>query len=210
MPPLYGREPERRLIGDLLRQVRKGGAAMTVRGEAGIGKSALLSESAEVAAARGLRVLRTTGVESETHLPFAGLHQLLLPIRAEMAELPAPQRDALGAAFGLTDAAVPDIFLIALAVLNLLGEAAARSPVLLIIEDAHWLDRSSADVLAFVARRLDAEPVVMLAAIRDGFRGSFDEAGLRELRLERLDDDAAASLLDARTPGLPRRCAGGC
>lgn len=203
MPPLYGREPERRLIGDLLRQVRKGGAAMTVRGEAGIGKSALLSESAEVAAARGLRVLRTTGVESETHLPFAGLHQLLLPIRAEMAELPAPQRDALGAAFGLTDAAVPDIFLIALAVLNLLGEAAARSPVLLIIEDAHWLDRSSADVLAFVARRLDAEPVVMLAAIRDGFRGSFDEAGLRELRLERLDDDAAASLLDARTPGLP-------
>ncbi|WP_371782603.1 helix-turn-helix transcriptional regulator [Streptosporangium subroseum] len=202
MPLLYGRESETRLIADFVRQVRGGGAAMVVRGEAGIGKSALLSESAGVAAAHGLRILKATGVESETHMPFAGLHQLLLPINAEIAELPAPQRDALGAAFGLTDTAVPDLFLIALAVLNLLGETAARSPVLLIVEDAHWLDRSSADVLAFVARRLDAEPVVMLAAIRDGFSSSFDEAGLRELQLERLDDDDAAALLDARNPGL--------
>nr|WP_089211488.1 LuxR family transcriptional regulator [Streptosporangium subroseum] len=201
-PPLYGRESETRLINDFVRQVRGGGTAMIVRGEAGIGKSALLSESAGVAAAHGLRILRATGVESETHMPFAGLHQLLLPIRAEIDALPGPQRDALGAAFGLTDAAVPDLFLIALAVLNLLGETAARSPVLLLVEDAHWLDRSSADVLAFVARRLDAEPMVMLAAIRDGFSSSFDEAGLRELQLKRLDDEAAAALLDTRNPGL--------
>ena len=110
-------------------------------------------------------------------MPFAGLHQLLLPLRTEIGELPAPQRDALGAAFGLTDAAVPDPFLIALAALNLLGEAAARSPVLLLVEDAHWLDRSSADVLAFVARRLDSEPIVMLAAIRDGFPSPLRRGG---------------------------------
>ncbi|MEV6865170.1 AAA family ATPase [Streptosporangium subroseum] len=199
---LYGRERETRLLGDFVGRLGGGGSAMVVRGEAGIGKSALLRECAGVAAARGVRILRAAGVESETHMPFAGLHQLLLPIRAEIDALPGPQRDALGAAFGMTDAAVPDLFLVALAVLNVLGEAATGSPVLLLIEDAHWLDRSSADVLAFVARRLDAEPVVMLAAIRDGFSSSFDGAGLRELQLKRLGDDAAAALLDARSPDL--------
>ncbi|GAA0967909.1 LuxR family transcriptional regulator [Acrocarpospora macrocephala] len=199
---LFGREPEQRRLGDFVASVRDGGGAMLVRGEAGIGKSALLRDTAEIAAARGMRILRTVGVESETHMPFAGLHQLLLPVRAEIGELPAPQRDALGAAFGLTDARVPDRFLIALAALNLLGEAAARSPVLLLVEDAHWLDRASADVLAFVARRLDSEPIVLLAAIRDGFHSPLDEAGLQELFLDRLDDTAATALLDAYSPAL--------
>ncbi|MEV4355121.1 AAA family ATPase [Nonomuraea sp. NPDC049625] len=199
---LFGRQSEQRRLGDFVDGVRKSGGAMLVRGEAGIGKSALLLDTAGVAAARGMRILRTAGVESETHMPFAGLHQLLLPLRTEIGELPAPQRDALGAAFGLTDARVPDPFLIALAALNLLGEAAARSPVLLLVEDAHRLDRASADVLAFVARRLDSEPIVLLAAIRDGFQSPLDGAGLPELLLDRLDDTAATALLDSCSPTL--------
>lgn len=199
---LFGRESEQLRLGDFVDGVREGGGAMLVRGEAGIGKSALLLDTARIAAARGMRILRTTGVESETHMPFAGLHQVLLPLRTEIGELPAPQRDALGAAFGLTDARVPDPFLIALAALNLLGEAAARSPVLLLVEDAHWLDRASADVLAFVARRLDSEPIVLLAAIRDGFQSPLDGAGLQELLLDRLDDAAATALLEAYSPTL--------
>ncbi|MEU4233615.1 AAA family ATPase [Nonomuraea sp. NPDC026600] len=199
---LFGRESEQRRLGDFVDGVHMSGGAMLVRGEAGIGKSALLLDTAGIAAARGMRILRTAGVESETHMPFAGLHQVLLPLRTEIGELPAPQRDALGAAFGLTDARVPDPFLIALAALNLLGEAAARSPVLLLVEDAHWLDRASADVLAFVARRLDSEPIVLLAAIRDGFQSPLDGAGLQELLLERLDDTAATALLDACSPTL--------
>ncbi|MGW2161686.1 ATP-binding protein [Nonomuraea sp. NPDC001699] len=199
---LFGRECEQRRLGEFVDGVRQGGGAMLVRGEAGIGKSALLLDTAKVAAARGMRILRTAGVESETHMPFAGLHQVLLPLRTEIGHLPAPQRDALGAAFGLTDARVPDPFLIALAALNLLGEAAARSPVLLLVEDAHWLDRASADVLAFVARRLDSEPIVLLAAIRDGFPSSLDGAGLPELLLDRLDDTAATALLDVHSPAL--------
>ncbi|MFC6085826.1 helix-turn-helix transcriptional regulator [Sphaerisporangium aureirubrum] len=202
MAALFGRESEQRRLSDFVDGVRDGGGAMLVRGEAGIGKSALLLETARAAAARGMRILRTAGVESETHLPFAGLHQALLPVLAGIGELPAPQRDALGAAFGLVDARVPDLFLIALATLNLLGDAAARSPVLLLVEDAHWLDRSSADVFAFVARRLDSEPIALLAAIRDGFHGPLDEAGLPELPLDRLDDTAATALLDACGPAL--------
>lgn len=175
---------------------------MLVRGEAGIGKSALLLETTGNAAARGMQVLRTAGVESETHMPFAGLHQVLLPVRADISKLPGPQRDALGAAFGLTDARAPDLFLIALATLNLLGEAAVRAPVLLVAEDAHWLDRSSSDVLAFVARRLESEPILLLAALRDGFPSPLDGAGLQELSLDRLDDTAATALLDAHVPAM--------
>lgn len=176
---------------------------MLVRGDAGIGKSALLLDTAATAAANGLRVLRTAGAESETHMPFAGLHQLLLPLRSGIGELPVPQRDALGAAFGLTDARVPDLFLVALATLNLLSEAAARTPLLLVAEDVHWLDTSSAGVLAFVARRLESEPILLVAAVRDGFESPLESAGLAELLLDRLDDDEAAALLAARSPALP-------
>jgi DNA-binding CsgD family transcriptional regulator len=199
---LFGREPEQRLLRDFVDSVRDSGGAMLVRGEGGIGKSALLLETAGIAAAQGMRILRTTGAESETHLPFAGLHQLLRPLRTEIGELPHPQRDALWAAFGVTDARAPDPFFIALAALNLLSEAAGRSPVLLLVDDAHWLDSSSADVLAFVARRLDSEPIVLLAAVRDGHHSPLTGAGLRELFLDRLDGTAATALLHSYAPAL--------
>lgn len=173
-----------------------------VRGEPGIGKSALLAEVSRAAAVDGVRVLSAAGVESEAQLPFAGLHQLLRPIMSLHEELAAPQRDAVLAAFGMAAAEAPDLFLIALAVLNMVAEAATRSPVLLVVDDAHWLDRASADDLIFVARRLESEPVLLVAAVRDGYPGPFDDAGLPELPLQRLDDEASNALLDSRAPGL--------
>lgn len=208
MPPkltqeaLFGREFEQGRLAALVDGVREGGAALLVRGDAGIGKSALLLDTAATAAARGMRVLRTAGAQAETHMPFAGLHQLLLPLRTEIGELPAPQRDALGAAFGLIDAPAPDLFLVALGTLNLLGGAAAKTPVLLLVEDVHWLDRPSAEVLAFVARRLESEPILLVAALRDGSQSPLETAGLPELVLDRLDDDAATALLDAQSATL--------
>ncbi|TWP53994.1 AAA family ATPase [Lentzea tibetensis] len=192
-----------RLLGSAIDRIRERGGAVVVRGEAGIGKSALLLETGRAAAGHGVRVLGTTGVESEARIPFAGLYQLLRPVLDDVAALPGPQRDAVLAAFGRSDVVAPDLHLIALATLNLMGDAAARTPMLLVVEDAQWLDPASADVLAFVARRLEFEPVVLLAALRDGFACPLADAGLPELPLRRLDRTAAATLLDARAPGLP-------
>jgi DNA-binding CsgD family transcriptional regulator len=201
--PLHGRRGETELLADLVAHLARGaGGAMVVRGEAGIGKSALLAQAAADAGAAGVRLLTAAGIESEAHLPFAGLHQLVAPVLSTVEVLPARQRGALLAAFGMGDGDAPGVFLIALAALNLVGEAAVDAPVLLLVEDAHWLDRESADVLAFVARRLDAEPVALLAALRDGFPGPLAGAGLPELRLQRLDRAAAVAVLDARAPRL--------
>jgi DNA-binding CsgD family transcriptional regulator len=200
--PLVGRGSELRFLGGLLERVRDGGGAVVVRGEAGIGKSALLAQAARLAAAQQVRILTTTGVHSEAQIAFAGLYQLLRPVLDQVDRLPQPQRSAVLAAFGRTDTAVPDLYLIALATLSMLGEAATQAPILLVVEDAHWLDRASADVLVFVARRLDFEPVVMLAALRDGFAGSFEDSGLPELALARLDRASAELVVDTRAPDL--------
>jgi len=167
-----------------------------------VGKSALVAEAGRLAAAAGMRVLTTVGVESEQHLPYAGLHQIVFPIRSGISALAAPQRDALQAAIGMSDQAVPDVYLVGLAVLNLLADVAAKTPALLVAEDAHWLDHASVDVLTFVARRLDSEPIVLLAAVRDGVPSRITEAGLPSLAVSRLSDDAAATLLDSVAPGL--------
>ena len=120
-----------------------------------------------------------------------------------MDALGAPQRDAVLAAFGMTDAAVPDPFLTALAALDLLAEAAAQAPVLVVADDAHWLDQATRDVLTFVARRLEFEPILLVAAIRDGYETPLREAGLPSVALRALDPPTAAALLDSRSPGLP-------
>ena len=200
---ILGRERELAALEDLIDGVSDRGGALELSGEPGIGKSALMRESARRATARGMRVLRASGVQSEAHLPFAGLHQLLRPVLGGVDELPAPQRAALLAAFGMSEESAPDLFLIALAVLDLLAEAAAASPHLLVVEDAHWMDPASSDVLAFVARRLESDPIVLLAAVREGFETPFRDAGLAELSLGRLDDSFSAALLDAGAPGLP-------
>ncbi|WP_426512014.1 AAA family ATPase [Dactylosporangium sp. McL0621] len=202
---LVGRGAELRSLGRLLGRARDGGGAAVVRGEAGIGKSALLAAAVRAAGEQNLRVLATTGLQSEAQIAFAGLYQLLRPVLEQVERLPRPQRDAVLAAFGRGDAAVPDLFLVALATLGLLGEAAAAmgAPVLVVVEDAQWLDRASADVLVFVARRLEYEPVVLVAALRDGFDGPFADSGLPEILLPRLEPAAAEQVLDARAPGLP-------
>ncbi|MCE7010280.1 AAA family ATPase [Kibdelosporangium philippinense] len=200
MGALIGREREKKTLSEFVDGVRDHGGAMIVRGEAGIGKSALVAEVTALTA--NMRVLKTTGADSEQHLPFAGLHQLLHPVQREMDTLPAAQRDALSAALGLADTQAPNIYLVGLATLNLLADLAASKPLLLIAEDVHSLDPSSVDVLAFVARRLESEPIVLIATVRSGECTRLDEAGLPSMMLERLPDDAAADLLDIVAPDL--------
>jgi DNA-binding CsgD family transcriptional regulator len=200
---MFGRERELNMLNDLLDHLRAGsGAALIVRGEPGIGKSALLAAGVARARDEGLQVFSAVGVQSETHLPFAGLHQVLAPIRHLAEALPARLRAALLAAFGMANDVAPELFLVALATLELIADTAEGSPVLLVVEDAQWLDHASGEVLAFVARRLEAVQTAMLVAIRDGHDGPFDTAGLADLRLGGLDEHAAGALLDARNPAL--------
>jgi DNA-binding CsgD family transcriptional regulator len=201
-PALIGREPELALIEDHLAVVGERGGALVVRGEAGIGKSALLEAARRSAAGRGLATLSTAGFQPEAHVAFAGLHRLLRPVLGSLDRLPRPQRTAMQAAFGLREAAAPDFFLIALAALELLSDTAAAAPLVLVVEDAQWLDVATSDVLMFVARRLELEPILMLFAVRDGSGARIDGAGLRELRLGPLSDAESAELLEAAAPGL--------
>src|SRR3954464_10498365 len=152
--PLLGRLAEKRLLTSLLDEVPTRGQALVLHGEPGIGKSRLLSEAVRAARARGMTVLATSGVQSGPPLPLASLHQLLRPVRARAAALPAAQHAALDAAFGLTDEAAPEHFRIAMAALDLIAEVASAAPVLVVVDDTQWLDRPTADVLAFVARRI--------------------------------------------------------
>ena len=184
-------------------EVATRGQALVLRGEPGIGKSRLLSAAARTARERGISVLTTTGVQSEADLPFAGLHQLLRPVRGRVAELPPAQRAALDAAFGLTREVAPERYRIAMAALDLVSEVAADAPLLLVVEDAQWLDRPTSEVLAFVARRIESDPIIMLVAVRDGYPSVLGDAGLPEHRLAGLDDATAGALLDAVAPELP-------
>ena len=131
---------------------------------------------------RGMSVLTTTGVQSEADLPFAGLHQLLRPVRGRVTELPAVQRAALDAAFGLTHGAAPEHYRIAMAALSLRSEVATDAPLLLVAEDAQWLDRPTSEALAFVARRIESDPIILLAGIRDGYPSVLGDAGLPNTR----------------------------
>jgi DNA-binding CsgD family transcriptional regulator len=199
---LVGRNLECKQLTELVDEAGDRGGALLIRGEAGIGKSALLAEAGASSSAAGRRVLTAIGSEAEQHLPFASLHQVLYPIRDGIDALPAPQRDALRGALGLADAAVPTVYLVGLATLNLLAETAAGGPLVLLVDDAHWLDRSSAEVLAFVARRLESEPILLVATVRDDARSPLEEAGLRSMLLVRLPEDAAGELLDTVAPNL--------
>src|SRR5918997_1412591 len=194
--PIFDREGELARIGRLLDGVSERGAALLVRGEPGIGKSTLLVAASQRAEAAGMRVLRTTGVQSEARLPFAGLHQLVFPVLGHAEHLPAPQRTALLAAFGMVEAEVIDRFFVALALLELLSDVAEQAPLLVVAEDAHWLDRSTASVLGFISWRVEHEPIIVLAASREGEESPINDAGLPTLRLGGIDDEPAGELLD--------------
>ena len=194
---LTGRRSESEALDEFVDAVRAGESrALVVRGEPGVGKTALLEYIAEQAS--GFRVVRAAGVQSEMELAFAGLHQLLGPLLDRLDRLPAPQSDALRTAFGLSLGSAPDRFFIGLAVLSLLSEVAEEQPLICLVDDEQWLDRASADALAFVARRLQAESVGLVFAVR----GTGDElAGLPGLVVEGLGDEDARALLDSILTG---------
>jgi DNA-binding CsgD family transcriptional regulator len=192
---LYGREAERSRLGELLDGARVSrSATLVISGEPGVGKSALLEDACEQAG--DMRVLRGSGVESEAHLPFAALHQIVRPALGLVENLPQPQAAALRGALGLAAGVSEDRFLVSLAALSLLSESAEHEPLLCLVDDAHWLDDASADALVFVARRLEAEGIVLLFAAREGEGRRFEPRGLPELRLGGLDPAAAGTLIE--------------
>ena len=194
---LRGRDYERAALDRLLDAARSGNSGtLVIRGEAGVGKTALLEYA--TGAACDMVVVRAMGVESEMELAFAALHQLCAPLLDRLDALPAPQRHALEVTFGLSEGPVPDRFFVGLAVLGLVSEAAEERPLLCVIDDAQWLDRASAQTLAFVARRLLADPVAMLFAARDVAK---EFAGLPDHTVEGLRDADARELLASAIRG---------
>ncbi|WP_193044722.1 ATP-binding protein [Mycolicibacterium baixiangningiae] len=198
-PELLGRHREQETLSRLIdgaRQSRSG--ALVIRGEAGIGKTALLTSA--LTRATHMRHLCVSGVEYESELAYSGVQQVCQPLTGQFGDLLPPQRDALLVVLGLSDGDAPDRFRVALAVLTLLGEAARTTPIVCAIDDAQWLDKASLQVFGFVARRLAADPVVMIFAARP-FDSDSELAGLPEMWLERLDDRAARALLARSLPG---------
>ena len=190
-PALVDRQRERQALDSLMEDLRSGrGRALVVRGEAGVGKSALLEYAAGAARTCGWPGPRGWNRRWSWRSP--ALHQLCAPLLDRLERLPAPQRDALGIAFGLRGGGAPDRFLVGLAVLTLLSEAAEDRPLLCLVDDAQWLDRASAQVLAFVARRLLADPVGLLFAVRDPGE---QLGGLPDLEVRGLRDEDARGLL---------------
>jgi DNA-binding CsgD family transcriptional regulator len=199
-PAFLGRAHERVELDTLLAKARHGGgSALVIRGEAGIGKTALMRYCARQAF--GFQVREIAGVESEMELPFAALHQLCAPILDRLGVLPVPQQQALQVAFGLTDGNPPDPFIVGLATLGLLSEVASEQPLACLVDDAQWLDGVSKQVLGFVGRRLDAEAVLLLFAVREDAddRGF---AALPSLTLGGLTEEDARELLTASVSGL--------
>nr|WP_275403735.1 LuxR family transcriptional regulator [Nocardioides jishulii] len=195
---LVGRVAERAAIDELVARARSGhSGVLVVRGEAGIGKTLLMDHAGATASSSGFVLASSTGVEAERQFAFAGLHQLCGPLLGRLGALPEPQQTALGVAFGRHSGPAPDRFLVGLATLNLLAEVGEEAPLLCVVDDAQWLDEASAQVLAFVARRVSAERMALLFALRDSGPGD-DHAftGLPELRLEGLSDVESETLLD--------------
>src|SRR6266511_4129341 len=193
---VVGRDRECGQIDGLLDGARRGRSGVLVlRGEPGIGKSTLCAYAVD--RAEGLTVVRAQGIESEAELPFAAVADLLRPLLGRLADIPAPQAAALEAALALGPPAAGDPFTTCAATLSLLATAAEEGPLLAVVDDAQWLDRSSAQSLLFAARRLDAEGIAFLVATRDGEATPFDGSGLPELALRGLDRESATLLLQA-------------
>jgi DNA-binding CsgD family transcriptional regulator len=196
---LTDRRSERGQLDRLIEAVRAGQSqALVVRGDPGVGKTVLLDYLARGASAAGCRVARAVGVQTEMELAFAGLHQLCAPMLDHLRQLPAPQRDALQTAFGLSAGPPPDRFLVGLAVLSLLSEVSGERPLICVIDDQQWLDHASAQALGFVARRVAADPLGLVFAAREP---GGELAGLPELEVGGLPERDARALLESALPG---------
>ncbi|MER6808914.1 AAA family ATPase [Spirillospora sp. NPDC000708] len=203
---LIGRDREQRVLADLIGSIEDEGAAIIVVGDPGIGKTSLLRAAAAHGKSAGATVLSAAGVEAEAHLPFAGLHQLLRPVLTETGQLPEPQRDALHAAFGMHSSyaaeRTPELFMIALATLNMLTDVASRQPLLIAVDDVQWLDQPTQDVLGFIARRIGSDPCVLIGVVRAGHDSVFAATDLPQLNLDRLAEQDARTLLDRHAADL--------
>jgi DNA-binding CsgD family transcriptional regulator len=198
-PAFLGRMSERGLLDRLLADAQGGrSGVLVIRGDPGIGKTALLRYVARQAA--GFRVAQATGVQAEMELPFAGIHQLCAPMLGRLDQLPGPQGNALRVALSLTSGDVPEPLLVSLAVLSLLSAVAEERPLLCLIEDAQWLDAASGQIVGFVARRVLAESIAIVVAVRNAAAGH-DFDGLPELRLVGLERDDARALLAGAVHG---------
>ena len=208
--PIIGRDAGLARVCGLVDPVPQASQVLLVLGAAGMGKTVVLADAAQRARSAGMTVLRVTGRESESNLAFAGLHQLLRPVLSSAASLPDRQAQALLGALGLSAGpVVPDALLIGVAVLTLLSDLSERSPVLVIADDAHWLDHSSLDALAFAGRRLDAERVVLLLGARGAAPPPGFDRGFPELHLRTAIRHwpAACWTAAAPAPGAPGRSA---
>jgi DNA-binding CsgD family transcriptional regulator len=193
---IVGREDELRQVLAFLEVARMDGAALLITGEPGVGKTELLNAAASTASATGTRILRAAGVEFEAGISFSGLNQVLLPLLSGLPQLPAAQRDALNVALGFSHGGPPAQLVVSNAALVLLREAAASGPLLILIDDLQWLDRTSAGVLGFVARRVVGTPIGFLGAARTGEEDLFERSDLPELEVPPLDDGASRRLID--------------
>ncbi|MYS85358.1 AAA family ATPase [Streptomyces sp. SID5474] len=204
---LVGRERELGVLHGFVDAVATDGGSLLVVGEAGVGKTSLLDAATAHAARLGMRVLRVSGVEFEAQVSFAGLHQLVAPLAAEPAVLPADARRAIDVAVGLAQGPAPDRLALTNALLALLSDAAGRDAVLVVVDDLQWLDRASATLFAILARRLGGSRIGLLGVVRTGEGSVFEDAGLAEIAIGPLDDDDAAVLLAEAFPELPPRAA---
>jgi DNA-binding CsgD family transcriptional regulator len=191
---LLGRSSELENLAEMIDHVRSGGSsALLIRGEPGVGKTALLDELVRLA--DDFLVIRIEGIESELQLDYAALHRVVLPFMHLVDRLPEPQRVAIRTAFGLDTSARTDRFLVGLAVLTILGDTERSAPLLVVVDDAHWLDRDSLAALAFVVRRLQADRVALVFAARDPLVAGFPTQGFQDLPLSRLANEPARELL---------------
>jgi DNA-binding CsgD family transcriptional regulator len=202
---MRGRDEEMTVLANLLTDARSSSRLLAIVADAGQGKTTLLDAVVDRAAAEGTRVLTASGIEAEADLPFAGLHQLLAPTLGYAEHLPGPQRAALDAAFGVSEAARPERFLVGLALLTLLSEIAEERPLLVAIDDVRWLDLGSMDAIAFASRRVHAEPIAIIVTARPDQDLAAFGPHLTRLNVESLDSSEAGMLVDETAPGLPQR-----
>jgi DNA-binding CsgD family transcriptional regulator len=201
---IVGRTRELAELSEVVERFARVGGASLLFGEAGVGKSVLLDAMAELASVADVRVLRARGVQFEADMPYAGLHQTLLPLVSEFGHLNEAQRAPLEVALGFGLGPPPDKLVVANATLSLVSAIGVRSPLLMIVDDLPWLDRASATVFGFVARRLTGTRVGLIAASRTGEESLFTRSGLAEINVEPLEDEAARDLIGRRFPAIVR------
>lgn len=197
---MVGRDSEREVLSAFV--AAPGGRALVLRGDSGVGKSALLGHVSQLAAAEQHRVIRAAGVEAESELPFAGLHQVLYPLLSSIDRLDEVHRKVFDVVFGRSEGTPPSVMTLGIAVLDLLSLAASQHPLLLVLDDGQWLDASSTEVIGFVGRRLTGSSVKLVVVLRAGVASGFDTAALPELTVATLSQKASEEMLDTHHPGL--------